>query len=92
MHDVYRHRENRFRNKPFFKVDRVHESFINEFGKRRNFEQDRKQNIINNRFPSLAEARDQYLKQTFQAPQKINDETTNAQSASYDDVADPSGS
>lgn len=73
-------------------MDRVHESFINEFGKRRQIAQDRKQNIVNNRFPSLAEARDQYLKQTFQAPQRINDETTQGQSASYDEVNDPSGS
>ena len=62
MHDVNRHRGTRFQNKPFFKVERVHESFISEFGKRRMIDQDRKQNLINNRFPSLAEARDQYLK------------------------------
>ena len=62
MNDVNRHRENRFRNRQFFKVDRVHESFITEFGKRRTADQDRKQHLINNRFPSLAEARDQYLK------------------------------
>ena len=49
--------------------------------------------MINNRFPSLAEARDQYLKQTFQAP-KMNEETGNghSKSASHEDVNDPSGS
>lgn len=35
MHDVNRHRGTRFQNKPFFKVERIHDSFITEFGKRR---------------------------------------------------------
>ena len=56
----------------------MHVGYVEEFGKRRLVDQDRRQNLINNRFPSLAEARDQYLRQTFQAPARINDETTNA--------------
>ena len=35
MHDIYRHRDNQFKNKQFFKVERIHDSFITEFGKRR---------------------------------------------------------
>lgn len=68
MHDCNRHRDNKFRNRPFFKLDRVHESYIDEFAKRRQLDQDRKQNMVNNRFPSLADARDQYVKQTFPLP------------------------
>ena len=68
MHDCNRHRDGRFRNQEFFKIDRVHESYVGEFAKRRRLDQDRKQNMVNNRFPSLADARDQYLKQTFPLP------------------------
>lgn len=65
LYDVARHRDKRFRNKEFFHIDRVHVGYVEEFGKRRLVDQDRRQNLINNRFPSLAEARDQYLRQTF---------------------------
>ena len=56
--DCNRHREGKFQNKKFIAVDRVHDTFIEEFGNRRKVDQNRKQNLINKRFPSLAEARD----------------------------------
>ena len=35
---------------------------VEEFGNKRKTDQDRSQNLINKRFPSLAEARDAYLR------------------------------
>ena len=59
MHDCNRHRKNGFKDKTW--VKRIPSEFVEEFQNRRENDLDRAQNIVNNRFPSLAEARDQYL-------------------------------
>lgn len=59
MHDCNRHRKHGYKDKTW--VDRIPVDFVEEFARRREQDLDRQQNIVNNRFPSLAEARDQYL-------------------------------
>ena len=59
MHDCNRHRENGYKDKTW--VDRIPDEFIDEFKNRREKDLDRSANLVNNRFPSLQEARDQYL-------------------------------
>ena len=59
MLDCNRHRKNGYKDKTW--VDRIPTDFVEEFARRRDKDLDRQQNIVNNRFPSLAEARDQYL-------------------------------
>ena len=44
-------------------IDRVPNECIYEYERKRNYDQNRKQNITNFRFPSLADARDMYLEQ-----------------------------
>jgi hypothetical protein len=59
VHDCNRHRKNGYKDKTW--VERIPNDFIDEFAKRRDKDLDRQQNIVNNRFPSLSDARDQYL-------------------------------
>ena len=60
MHDCNRLRDNGYKDKTW--VDRVPENAIREFDEMRQIDEDRKQNVVNSRFPSLQEARDMYLK------------------------------
>ena len=59
MIDCNRHRPNGYKDKTW--VDRIPDEFIDEFKNRRDFDIDRSQNLVNQRFPQLQEARDMYL-------------------------------
>ena len=59
MLDCNRHRTNGYRDKTW--VHRVSDQNLETFHEQREADRDRSQNIINQRFPSLAEARDQYM-------------------------------
>ena len=65
-------------------MHRIPEDTIKEYEKRRITDQERSQNIINNRFPSLAEARDQYLAQNYE-----QDETVGSEEKSVEKVGPP---
>jgi len=56
MIDCNRHRPNGLRDKTW--QHRVSEEAIETYQSQRELDRDRKQNLINSRFPSLAEARD----------------------------------
>ena len=56
MIDCARHRPNGYKDHTW--VNRIPDEFIDEFGARRTNDRVRDQNIVNRRFPSLAEARD----------------------------------
>ena len=58
-HECNRHRLHGYKDKTW--IERVPDECIYEYERKRNFDRNRKQNITNVRFPSLAEARDQYL-------------------------------
>ena len=59
MHDCNRHRTHGYKDKTW--DHRIPDEFIDEFQNRRLNDLNRQQNIVNKRFPSLAEARDLYL-------------------------------
>jgi len=59
MHDCNRHRPNGYKDRTW--EARVKDDTISQFNALREQDRDRRQNKVNSRFPSLAEARDQYL-------------------------------
>ena len=59
MHDCNRHRENGYRDKTW--DQRIKDEMIEEYSRMRHKDTNRKQNILHSRFPSLAEAKDQYI-------------------------------
>lgn len=62
MHDCNRHRKDGYKDVTW--ADRIPAQVIDEFGRRRTVDYNRDINMVNKRFPSLAEARDQYLRQS----------------------------
>ncbi len=59
MLDCNRHRPNGYKDKTW--QDRIPSKAVDDFLRFRNTDLNRQQNLINKRFPQLAEARDQYL-------------------------------
>lgn len=61
MHDCNRHRENGYKDKTW--EHRISKEQLDNFKNKRDNDRNRKQNLVNNIFPQLADARDTYIKQ-----------------------------